>query len=128
MDSSQTVGLMLVGLSAALLASHWQQRGPRSERLPVSRQRYLFLRRQLRRRTVASSLVGLVGLAMVAFDRVSHTPLSITVYLVGLLVAACCILGLGIIDILATKRFRQREQFEQLAEELQRAHARLPPP
>ena len=35
-------------------------------------------------------------------------------------------MGLGMIDILATNHFRQREQLDQLAEQLQRINPHLP--
>ena len=121
MDSTHAIGLILVGISAALLASHWQQwRDLRRTPARNLRQRK-FAQRQLRRRSLASSLVGLIGVALTVYRQVPPTSLGISVYLFGLILATCWILCLGMIDLLAMRQFQQREQIDHIAAELRRA-------
>lgn len=121
MNSTYLLGLLLVGLSAVLLATHWQQW--REFRLgPQNDQRWqTHLLRTIRRRSVASSLVGVIGAALMAFDTVPRTPLSITAYLLALLLMTCWILWLACLDMLANRRFHQEQQLDQIASELRRA-------
>ena len=120
MDSTHSIGMFLVALSACLLAAHWQQwrdsdvGGERSDRL----RRHI--RDLLRRRTVASSLVGVVGVTLMAFDTVPQTPLSITSYLLALVLMTCWILWLACIDIFANRRFQHEQNLDQIASELRR--------
>ena len=124
MDSTHAIGFVLTGISAALLASHWQQtRADAARPKPGNRWRE-YARRRLLRRTVASSLVGIVGLALLAFDQVPRTPLSITCYLLALVLATCWIMWLGLMDLRATRTFQEGEELDRIAGEVRRA--RLP--
>jgi hypothetical protein len=122
MDSTYLVGLLLVGLSAVLLASHWQQwresnrRRDNSSRLDPRWQAYAA--RTMLRRSVASSLVGLVGLILMAFESVPHTPISISAYLFSLVFMTCWILWLACLDLLAGRRFQADRQLEEIADQL----------
>ena len=124
MDSAQPVGLLLVAISAALLAAQWHS-GDSSAK-PTTEHLADFRKRQLRRRTLASSLIGLVGLALILAENVPATPWSISFYLAGLLSGACLVLSLGIADAFATSRQRNRQTIDKLAKEFRRARHRFP--
>lgn len=117
MDSTHVIGLLLVGISAALLASHWQLWRDPQQRGGDNR-RQLHAVRTLRRRTVASSLVGLIGVTLMAFETVPRTPLSITAYLFSLVLMTCWIFWLGCLDLWASRRFQEDCHLEQIADEL----------
>ena len=130
MDSTYLVGLLLVGLSAVLLASHWQQwresnrrRDNNSHLAPrldprVEPRWQAYAARTMLRRSVASSLVGLVGLTLMAFESVPRTPLSISAYLFSLVFMTCWILWLACLDLLAGRRFQADQQIEEIADQL----------
>ena len=122
MDSTYTISLLLVGLSAFFLATHWQQWRERDRRRDCERRWYDYFIRTMRRRTVASSLVGMVGFTLMAFETVPRTPLSITAYLFSLVLMTCWILWLACIDLLAGKRFHEEQQLDHIASELRRAN------
>jgi hypothetical protein len=122
MTGTQLFGYLLVAVSAVLLAVHWQQwQGVRGARM---RQReWAHLRAQLQRRSVASGLIGVVGAAMTLVDRVPREPLPMTTYLLALLAGAVVILAIALVDLRATRRWRESEQLDLLAQELKRAAA-----
>ena len=118
MDSTYIMGLLLVGCSAVLLASHWQagrrQPGRMANRDNDEDRRWpVYAARTLRRRCVASSLVGLVGFTFIAFEAVPRTPLSITAYLFSLVFMTCWILWLAFLDLLASRRFQADQQLDE---------------
>jgi len=119
MDSTRIFGLLLVGLSAVLVASHWQQWRQRNRRDDARFEAHAV--RTLRRRTVASSLLALIGFALMAFDSVPQTPISITAYLLALVLMTCWILWLAALDFFAARRFQHERQLDELAEHLRRA-------
>ncbi|MEM8946721.1 MAG: hypothetical protein AAGD11_16225 [Planctomycetota bacterium] len=123
MDSTHAVGMLLVGISAFLLAAQWQQwRATGAEQLASSRWQ-LHMRRLMWRRAVASSLVGVVGATLMAFETVPQTPLSITAYLLALVLMTCWILWLACLDMLANRRFHAEQNLDRIASELRRDHA-----
>jgi hypothetical protein len=109
----------LIAISAVFLAQHTQQwldwralaRGKRRE----------FIRHQLQRRFVASALIGVVGAAMTLVDHVPRTPQAMSVYLFALLLACIVIAAIAIIDVRATRRMRDDEQLDLLADALREA-------
>ncbi len=117
------MGLVLVAISAALLISHWQQWQANRSRAGSDADFRQFVHRQLRRRTVASSLAGIVGFALIAFEQVPRTPWSITAYLLSLVLAASWMLFLGLADLRATRKFHERQQLDKIAVHLRRAQA-----
>jgi hypothetical protein len=121
MDSTYTLGLLLIGLSAFLLATHWQQ-WRESDTYPKRDQRALdYLIRTLRRRVFASSLMGMIGVTLMAYETVPRTPRSITAYLLGLLLMTLWILWLACLDFMAGRRFQEQRQLDQIAEKLRHA-------
>ena len=123
MQSTDTMGLILVAISAMLLAAHWQQWRHPELRLAPSHQRRRFHQLMIRRRLVANLLVGFVGFSLVAFDSVPRTPLSMTAFLLCLVIAAAWIMWLGLADWRASRRFQEQQQLDHLAIELQRSGA-----
>jgi hypothetical protein len=124
MNGAAYFGYALIAVSAALLAIHvqsWQD-----WRRSLERRRREFVRLQLQRRFVASSLIGVVGAAMTLIDRVPRTPTAMTAYLFGLILAVGLILAIALADIRATRRHQIVEQLDVLAEELRKAKAKSP--
>jgi len=114
-------GLLLIGLSAFLLAAHWQlwrESVPHGHEDQRARD---YLVRTARRRTVASSLVGIIGMALMAYETVPRTPLSITAYLFSLVLLTCWTLWLACLDLFASRRFQADQQLDQIAEHLRQA-------
>ena len=104
-------------VSHAVHQQQWRDAARSSNRSDSQR---LFHQRKMRRRLVANSLVGLVGLALALINSVPRTPLSMTVYLLGLVIAAAWIMWLGVADWRAWRQYRDQQQLNQLADELRR--------
>jgi hypothetical protein len=117
-------GYALIAISAVFLALHTQQwLDWRS--LPAGKHRE-FVRRQLQRRFVASALIGVVGAALTLVDHVPRTPQSMTAYLFALLLGGVVIVAIALADFRATRRMRDDEQLDMLAEALREATAERP--
>ncbi len=125
MDSTTLFGLFLVGLSAFLLASHWQRWRQAKSLGNINNQQEQHWREHLvrttRRRAMASSLVGFVGVTLMAFKTLPQTPRSITAYLLSLVLMTSWILWLACLDLLAGRRFQQERQLAEIAQKLRRA-------
>ena len=124
MSGAHYFGYALIAISAIFLALHTQQwmdwRG-----LPVGKRRE-FIRRQLQRRLVASALIGVVGAAITLVDHVPRTPWSMTAYLIALLLGGVVIVAIALADFRATRRMRDDEQLDMLADALREATAERP--
>ena len=122
MSGAPYFGYGLIVVSAVLLAQHWfQWRDGRT--LPAGRRRE-FLREQLQRRFVASSLIGVVGAAMTLVDHVPRTPAAMSAYLFALLLAGGVILLIALADMRATRRLRDEELLDVVAAELRKTEGR----
>lgn len=121
MGGANIFGYVLVGLCGALLAQHWHQW--RDWRRMAAGGRREFVRRQLQRRIVASALIGVVGAAMTLADRVPHTALAMSTYLFALVMAGGVILSIALADLRATRRLRDEEQLNLVAEALRKVSA-----
>jgi hypothetical protein len=119
MTGAHYFGYLLIAVSAVLLALHTQQ-WIDWRSLPVGKHRE-FVRRQLQRRFVASGLIGVVGAAMTLVDHVPRTPLSMSAYLFALLWGGLVIVAIAVADFRATRRMRDDEQLDMLAEALREA-------
>ena len=112
-------GYFLIAISAVFLAVHTQQwldwRGLR----PGKHRE--FVRRQLQRRFVASALIGVVGAAITLVEHVPRTPRSMTAYLCALLLGGVVIVAIALADFRATRRMRDDEQLDLLADALRDA-------
>ncbi len=120
MSGTHYFGFLLIMLSAALLAQHWHQRRDLLVR-PRALRDQAYFRLQLQRRSVASALIGVIGAAMTLVDRVPRKPLSLTLYLVGLLLGGAVILAIALADIRAARRRTESEHLELVAAELKKA-------
>ena len=96
MAGTQLFGYLLVALSAALLAVHWQQRRDLHALRPP--RDVTFLRAQLSG-AVASGLIGVVGAAMTLVERVPRTPGAMTAYLCGLLLGGAVMFAIAVTDL-----------------------------
>jgi len=121
MQSAVTMGLVLVGISAVLHALLWQQWQERTQHADGSAAARRFRQQRAWRRLVANSLVGFVGVALIVIDLVPRTPLSMTAYLMCLVLSAAWIMWLGWSDWRAYRRFRDQQQLAQLAKEMEKS-------
>jgi hypothetical protein len=119
MNGAHYFGYALIAISAVFLALHTQQ-WIDWRQLPIGRHRE-FVRRQLQRRFVASALIGVVGAAITLVDHVPRTPRSMTAYLLALLLGGVVIVAIALADFRATRRMRDDEQLELLANALREA-------
>lgn len=117
-------GQLLLVISAALLATHWHEWKTFKAAAPEEPADRAFRHRQIRRRSQASALIGLVGLAMTAADVIPKNELAITGYLFGLIIAGLAILWLALSDLLALRFRRVREDRERLANSLREYSSR----
>jgi hypothetical protein len=119
MTGAHYFGYALIAISAIFLALHTQQwldwRG-----LPGGKHRE-FVRRQVQRRFVASALIGVVGAAITLVDHVPRTPTAMSAYLFALLLAGVVIVAIALADFRATRRMREDEQLDLLADALREA-------
>lgn len=122
MAETQGFGYFLVAVSAALLAQHWHawRQGRRAEQRTTQRAFELI---QLQRRAVASGLIGIVGAAMTAVDRVPRTAWALSAYLFALVLGGFVVLAIALSDLRAMRRRRDELQFDMLAAELRKAKA-----
>jgi hypothetical protein len=109
-------GYVLIAISAVFLALHVQQ-WMDWRALPLGKHRE-FVRRQLQRRFVASALIGVVGAAITLVDHVPRTPRTMTAYLFALLLGGVVIVAIALADFRATRRMRDDEQLDMLADAL----------
>jgi hypothetical protein len=119
MTGAHYFGYFLIAISAVFLALHTQQWLDWRE-LTGGKHRE-FVRRQLQRRFVASALIGVVGAAMTLVDHVPRTPRSMTAYLFALLLGGMVIVAIALADFRATRRMRDDEQLDMLADALREA-------
>ncbi|MBW3597063.1 MAG: hypothetical protein KY475_07285 [Planctomycetes bacterium] len=117
-------GVFLILLSAGLVCSHIAaERRRRTEDLEAGEREYR--RRQWRRRMQASTLIGLVGVAVLGGLWVEGPPLE-ALYWLGVLLAAIWILVLAGADVVSTQSFfrgvqvRRAEEHAALREEIER--------
>src|SRR5688572_18976914 len=119
MNGAHYFGYALVAISAVFLALHAQQwLDWRSMRVGKQRE---FVRRQLQRQFVASALIGVVGAAMTLVDHVPRTPHGMTAFVFALLLGVVVIIAIAIADFRATRRMREDEQLDLLADALRQA-------
>ena len=122
MDRPETFGYLLIALSAIFFAMHWHQWRDWIH-APANTRRREFVRRQLQRRMVASGLIGVVGAAITLVDQLPPDPVTMTVYLVALLLAGCVIFAIAIVDLRASRQLHDEEQIDLLAAEFRKATA-----
>ena len=121
MDSTHAAGMLLVAISAGMLALHWFHWSDTEKFADRSERWQSYARHLVRRRTVASSLVGVVGVTLMAFETVPQTPLSITAYLLALVLMTCWILWLACRDMYASRKYHHEQNLDQIAQQLREA-------
>jgi hypothetical protein len=115
MGASIAFGFLLLVLSAILVWHHkhvWDQARVSS---PSARDKD-FARRQYRRRTQTSAMIGFVGAAISIQPWISNAVVA-TYYVTGLILAVLWILLLGIADMVSSFAHFQRARRRQLAEQ-----------
>jgi hypothetical protein len=115
------ISLSLLGLSGLLIDSHrrsWAAARDAAE-LPDRDKRFALA--QYRRRMQASSMIGLIGVAIGGGPLVPREPRPMALYLAMLLVSCAWIMLLSLLDVWATRQHYQRLRMEQLAKQLQLA-------
>ncbi len=120
MFSGYAISLLLIVLCGFLLDLHrrsWRQAQADRE-LSVRDQRFALA--QFRRRTQASGLIGLIGVAIGIEPLVPRTPFSVTCYAIALVFGCGCILLLAMVDVWAT-----RQKYRQILSEHITAEAKL---
>jgi uncharacterized BrkB/YihY/UPF0761 family membrane protein len=113
-------GTLLMLLAATLIVSHWRSWKRAREDAALSDQERRFAWRQCRRRTQASAMIGIVGLAMCIYQFVPPDEVLIMVYLGGLILVVVWIMLLAIGDVIET-----RSHFGRMRREQRSAQARL---
>ena len=115
MLSNTLLSLFLLGVSAALILQHIRARkaGSLQKTDELARQ---FARSQYRRRMRASTLVGIVGIAVFVGHWVSEPVLALMYWGIILLVVMWILL-LAVLDLLSSRAYFGRLQREQLVEE-----------
>jgi len=104
---------LLIGMSLALLAHHLAQW--REQHTLTDTQVRAFLQRQFRRRSIASSLIGVTGVALIVGLWIEST-LPALLFWTTVLAVVLLILALAVQDAFASRRFADQA----VAEELQR--------
>jgi hypothetical protein len=115
------VSLALLGLSGLLIDSHrrsWRLADAASD---FSAQARRFGLSQYRRRMQASSMIGLIGLAIGIGPLVPKRPGPMAFYLATLLAACAWIMLLALLDVLATRQHYRRLRGEQTTAQLKLA-------
>jgi hypothetical protein len=110
--------LALVGLSGLLLDMHrrsWRKVEQDSSRSPNERR---YAKSQFRRRTQASSIIGLVGAAVGMGPIVPHRPWPMALYLAFISAACLAIVLLAAIDAWSTRHYFARMRHQTMAEQV----------
>jgi len=116
--------ILLVVLSLVLLAIHWAA-WRKSDHGGLSDREQQFARRQFRRRTQISGMLGAIGLLMLTTQWVEEKTMSLALWLAVLCAVAWLIL-MALIDWWATRTFYGRDevlntvQMEMLKQEIRR--------
>jgi hypothetical protein len=126
MISTCIVSLFLIGLSGVLLDSHRRSWRAAQYADSVSPSDLRFARSQYRRRTQASSTIGVLGAVLGVYPLVPQAPLPITLYLIAITLACLAIMMLAALDVWATRQNFLRLRTEQLTTQvrLSRQHGR----
>jgi hypothetical protein len=116
--------LLLVVLSLVLLAFHWAA-WRKADHGGLSEREQQFTRRQFRRRTQASGMLGAIGLLMLTAQSVEEKTMSLALWL-AILCAVAWVILMALIDWWATRAYYGRDevvntvQMEMLKKEIRR--------
>jgi hypothetical protein len=115
MVATAIFSLLLIGLSGFMLDMHrhkWRQ-AEQDATLTLSERRYALS--QYRRRTQASGIIGVLGVAIMIGPLVPHRPWPLVLYLASLVGPCVAIVLLAAIDAWATRQHFARLQSQHLA-------------
>jgi peptidoglycan/LPS O-acetylase OafA/YrhL len=126
MISAGIFSLFLLGLSGVLLDLHRRSWRAVQHMESISAGDLRFARSQYRRRTQASSTIGVLGAVLGVYPLVPRAPLPFTLYLVAITLACVAIMLLAALDSWATRQNFLRLRSEQLATQIKlaREHGR----
>lgn len=100
--------LLLVVLSLTMLAFHWAARR-KADHGGLSEREQQFYRRQFRRRTQASGMLGAIGLLMLTTQWIEERSMSLALWL-AILCAVAWLILMALIDWWATRAFYGRDE------------------
>lgn len=118
MWTTVTLSLLLVAASAGLLLWHWQA-WRTADHGGLGEREANFLRRQFRRRSQASGMLGVVGLLLLG-DLWISDPFTVLLYWCGVALVVLWTMLLSLVDWLASRQYYGR-----LSTEGQTEHALL---
>jgi hypothetical protein len=118
MISTWIVSLFLIGLSGVLLDLHRRSWRTAQQMESISSSDLRFSRSQYRRRTQASSTIGVLGAVLGLYPLVPQAPLAITLYLIAITLACIAMMMLAALDAWATRQNFMRRRSEQLATQI----------
>jgi hypothetical protein len=107
------LSLFLIGLSVVLVAAHMRSSRHDAGSDPCEAG---FHRRQYRRRMLASSLIGAVGLALLAGIRLEETLLAAAYWMV-IMAVVVWIAALALIDLACSRAYFDQLRAEQLRQQ-----------
>jgi hypothetical protein len=117
MGPTTTFSLCLLAVSTVLIWTHLRAWKSIQAAEPDESERQ-FGRGQFRRRATASSVIGMIGIALLASPRIMDpTRFSFWLYWVGLLLAVMAIAILAIIDLISTRLYYRRLHHSGLVEQ-----------
>lgn len=113
--------LVLLGLSGVLLDMHRRSWKAAQDDASLDGRELRFARAQYRRRTQASAIIGVLGIAIGIGPLVPLRPWPMVIYAASLAGACGCLVLLAALDILATRHHFARLRSEQIAAQVQLA-------
>jgi hypothetical protein len=113
--------LLLIGLSGAMLDSHRRSWQAAQVDTKLSERDRRFARSQYRRRTQASSIIGVLGAAIAIWPLIPREPWILLLYLASMAGACLAIVLLAAVDVVATRQNYARLRSEQLAAQVKLA-------
>jgi hypothetical protein len=113
--------LVLIGLSGLMLDMHRRTWRAAHDDASLTERDRRFAQAQYRRRTQASSIIGVLGAAIGIEPLVPLRPWPLLIYVVSLAGACGCILVLAMLDVWATRQNYARLRSEQLAAQVKLA-------
>src|SRR3990170_7962980 len=108
------ISLVLLGLSGVLIDSHRRSWRAALQAADLMERDRRFARSQFRRRTQASGIIGVLGVAIGIGPLVPRRPGPMAFYLATLVMACGCIVLLALLDAWATRQHFRRLQIDQL--------------
>ena len=115
------ISLALIGLSGFMLDWHRRSWQAAEQNSGLADRERRFLKAQYRRRTQATSIIGVLGAAIGVKSLVPLRPWPLMLYVLFLAAACLCILVLAALDAWATRQHFARLRNDQLMAQLKMA-------